>query len=389
MNLLDLVGESVRATLVWGLFLRGLGVVYFIAIAQLYHQVLPCAGSRGITPIRQKLARIRLDYPGWRGWLYFPTLLWLNASDRFMKMLILIGSAAALMVVYGGPLSGVWLAICWAVYLSFDRALGFTFPWDCLLLEAGFLSLFLPPLLTLPNLDVVSAPLPIVVWTYRWLFFRLIIGFGKYKFIGGSLRDTGYFRNFMVNIPLPTYLAWYVYRLPGWVFQGVLLVVFITEVVLPFGVFMPGTTSAVVAVVTACLMIGIQLVSNFGFFNVLTIVLCVTLFDTQSSIFDTSFQLISSHWLTHSVMLVIALGGLLNLPVNSWCTQTWFSGPRCYVSAYRLCNRFFDFIGFWFRFGLFMPMAFFRPKVALPCDGSLLSKEPTTVWSGCLMNIAT
>ena len=347
---LQLIEEGVSATLVWGLFLRGLGVVYFIAIAQLYHQVLPCAGSRGITPVYQKLARIRLDYPGWRGWLYFPTLLWLNASDRFLKILVLIGAIAALVVVYGGPLSGLSLFICWVIYLSLDRAMGFTFPWDCLLLEAGFLSLFLPPLLILPDVAVTTAPLPVVAWAYRWLFFRLIVGFGKYKFIGGSLRDTGYFRNFMINIPLPTYLAWYAYRLPRWVFQGVLVSVFIAEIVLPFGVFVSGETRLVVALITACLMIGIQLVSNFGFFNVLTIVLCLSLLDTKSSILDTSFQLIGTHWLTHGIIVMLAVGGLLNLPVNSWCTQTWLywpslmrirlPGSQVFLRFYRLLSRF-------------------------------------------------
>ncbi len=349
---------------IWGCFERALGAMYFIAIAQLYHQAIPLAGARGATPVGEKLARIRADYPGWRHWLYFPTLLWFNASDRFLKGLIVVGSGAGLVVVYGGPFAGLALLICWLIYLSLDIALGFSYPWDSLLLEAGFLSLFLPALHPLPDLTVANLPIPAVAWAYRWLFFRLLFGFGKYKFTGGSLRDTGYFRSFMNNVPLPTYLARYAYRLPAWVFQGVLYAVFLTEVVLPFGVFIAGDTRVVVAVVTATMMIGIQLVSNFGFFNLLTIILCLPLLDRNASLFDTSFAASSgTYWLTNCVMLFLAIGGLVNLPFNSWCTFTWLHWPsgnkvrlpilRSILAFYRTLIRF----RFVHAYGVFPPQS--------------------------------
>lgn len=313
--------------LVWGLFQRALALLYFWAIIQLYHQVLPLAGSRGVQPVAPKLGRIQADYPAWRHWLYFPTLLHLNAGDRFLKGWLLVGAAAALVAAYGGPLAGWALLVCWAVYLSYDLAVGLTYPWDNLLLEAGFLGLFLPQLPALPEVAVTALPVPAVAWAYRWLFFRVLFGFGKMKFIGGSLRDTGYFRSFLINIPLPTYVAWYAYRLPRWVFQGVILIVFVTEIVLPFGVFVTGDTRLVVAGVTALLMIGIQVVSNFGYFNLLTIVLCLPLLDHSASLFNTTLATVQAYPVTHTVIAVLAVGGLLNLPFNSWCTQTWLHWP--------------------------------------------------------------
>ncbi|MEZ0542400.1 lipase maturation factor family protein [Fibrella arboris] len=315
------------ATVVWGLFVRALGVVYLIALAQLYQQVLPLAGARGLASVAQKLAHIQAHYPGWRRFAYFPTLLWLNASDRMLKGMVLAGSGAALLVIYGGPYALLGLLICWLVYQSLDIAVGMSYPWDCLLLEAGFLALFLPNLPPLPQVAMASAPLPLVAWAYRWLFFRVLFGFGKYKFMGGSLLDKGYFQSFMVNIPLPTYLAWYAYRLPAWVFQAVLWVAFLVEIVLPFGVFFTGDTRIVVAVATVGLMIGIQLISNFGFFNVLTIVLCLTLLDRSASLFDTSLATVITHPVTYTVLGLWALGGLINLPFNSWCTFTWLYWP--------------------------------------------------------------
>ena len=85
--------------LVWGLFLRCLGLVYFIAIIQLYWQVLPLAGSNGISPVRYKLGQIKRDYVPIKRWLLFPTLLWVNASDRFLKILVITGSVSSLLVM--------------------------------------------------------------------------------------------------------------------------------------------------------------------------------------------------------------------------------------------------------------------------------------------------
>ncbi|GAB3166940.1 lipase maturation factor family protein [Telluribacter humicola] len=338
---------------VWGLLLRGLGLIYFIAIVQLYHQVLPLAGSMGASPIGPKLAQIRLDYPGWRKWLYFPTLLWLDHSDRFLKGLVVLGSVSALVVMYGGPFAGLALLVCWLVYLSFDLPLSLSYPWDSVLLEAGFLALFLPELHHFPDVSVTVLPHPLVAWGFRLLMFRLIFGFGKFKFWKSNLRDTGYFRAFMVNIPLPAYPAWYLYRLPGWFFQAILTFSFVVEVIAPFFIFSSSELRLVAALLISLLMVGIQGISNFGFFNILTIVLCLPLLDVQSSIFDLQAQDLYAtpgHVLTSVVMLVLVTGGFLNFFFNTWCTFTWMHWPTALfiksrfmaglLSFYRVLVRF-------------------------------------------------
>lgn len=338
------------AELVWGLFIRALGVVYFWAFIQLYHQVLPLAGRRGIQPVEQKLKRIREDYPGWRRWLYFPTLLWFGSGDRWLKAWLLAGAGAALMVVWGGPFSGWAMLACWLIYLSFDLAVGLTYPWDCLLLEAGFLAVFLPASPSLPDIALTVPPLPAVAWGFRWLFFRLLFGFGKLKFLGARWWDTDYFRNFMVGVPLPNYLGWYAHHLPHPLFGIIGPITFITEIVLPFGVFFTGSVRLLTAGATALLMTGIWLVSSFGFFNLLTIVLCLPLLDTEASLFDTTPALLAAHPVAHAVVAVLAVGGLIHLLFNSWCTLTWLHWPsqlrirlpgmQTLLAFYRLILRF-------------------------------------------------
>jgi hypothetical protein len=52
--------------------------------------------------------------------------------------------------------------VAWLTMLSLDGVVDLNYPWDCLLLEAGFLALFLPPALPLPALAAAAPPLPAV-----------------------------------------------------------------------------------------------------------------------------------------------------------------------------------------------------------------------------------
>ena len=338
---------------VWGFFVRCLGLVYFIAISQLYWQVIPIAGAQGINPVSLKLKQIKRDFGPVKKWVLFPTLLWLNNSDRFLKGLIILGSLASLVVIIGGPLSFPALIICWLVYLSLDIAVGFSYPWDCVLLEMGFLSLWLPAIPLLPDVSLESTPHPALAWTYRFLLFRLIFGFGKFKFWKSNLRDQGYFRAFMVNIPLPSYVGWLLSRFPSWFFLMVLHLSFLIEILIPPLIFFEGYLRVIAALLIIFLMIAIWLVSNFGFFNLVTIVLCIPLFDVGSSIFDiASYAGISmtDHILIGLVVLVVGVGGLLNFIFNSWCTFTWLHWPsalqvplkpiRMLLGFYRAILRF-------------------------------------------------
>src|SRR5437763_1474748 len=97
--------------LVWGLFPRLLGCVYLLALASLLGQVVPLAGVGGIHPIQPQLWKIRADCPGWRRFLYFPTLLWLRSDDATLRWLVVVGIGGAVWAVYGGPGSVLGLGL--------------------------------------------------------------------------------------------------------------------------------------------------------------------------------------------------------------------------------------------------------------------------------------
>ena len=71
----------------------------------------------------------------------------------------------------------VWLAL-WALYLSIVNVgqTFYGFGWETLLLEAGFLAVFLGPAATAPPI--------LVLWLFRWLLFRVEFGAGLIKLRG-------------------------------------------------------------------------------------------------------------------------------------------------------------------------------------------------------------
>jgi membrane protein implicated in regulation of membrane protease activity len=79
--------------------------------------------------------------------------------------------------------------------------------------------------------------------------------------------------------PLPTPLAWYAAQLPPWVLIGGTAAALAVELGTVFLIFLPRRVRAVAAVCVLLLQVLISLTGNYNFFNLLTMLLCVFLFD--------------------------------------------------------------------------------------------------------------
>lgn len=318
--------------LIWGLFERGLGLVYLISFLSLSSQVLPYAGEHGALPVRRVLQRIARDFPGARRFLYFPTLLWFDASDRMLRGLTLLGALCGAAVIVGGPFAPAALLGCYVCQLSLDLAMALIFPWDCVLFECTLLGLFLPATRALPELAAVALPPPAIAWAYRLLLFRVMFGFGKQKFAGARKRDRAYLRGFLVNQPLPSKLAWYAQKLPLPLLSAAVWFMFVVEVPAPFLALWPGPASWVCAVLTALLMIGIQAMGTFGYFSLITLVLCLPLLDASTPLAFSLAAAFADPALAAATVFVglHTLGALAALPFNSWLGQSWHSWAYWY-----------------------------------------------------------
>jgi len=313
--------------LVWGLFARALAITYVVALISLRAQILGLCGARGISPLRQKLVHIRAELGPWRALARHPTLFWLSSSDLALRAVPLAGVVCATLAAIGVA-SPVMLAAAWVVYLSLDTAIGMTFPWESMLYEAGLLAVLLPTLVLLPDLRMTEAPGPPLLLAFLWLLFRVIFGFGKNKFTREAIGDPVYLRGFLISQPLVSPLGWRAFRLPRIVLVAGLMALFVVEMVLPFFIFVPGWPRWVAAVAFCGLMIAIQAMGSFGFFNLLVAVLCVPLFDPRSiawPVIDPSAGL--REVVTSAVVGWALVGGLLHLPFNTWVARGWPEWP--------------------------------------------------------------
>lgn len=265
------------------LFLRLLGLVYVIAFLSLWGQVAGLVGARGILPAGDFLQGAHRDY-GAGACHLFPTLAWIDSSDAALKFLCGAGALSGLLVILG-IVTGPALALAWIFYLSLVTVGQdfLSFQWDILLLEAGFLAIFLAPwrLLEPPWRSVNSRVSPTVLWLGRWLLFRLMFLSGVVKLLSGDAawRNLTALEYHYWTQPLPTPLAWYAAQLPAWFQQASVVGVFALELGVPFLIFTPRRPRQLGAGLIAGFQLLIALTGNYCFFNLLTIFLCVLLLD--------------------------------------------------------------------------------------------------------------
>jgi lipase maturation factor 1 len=257
------------------LFLRLLAAIYLIAFGSLEVQITGLIGANGILPSGGYLAAV-WHALGTRGYWSMPTVFWIAHGDAFLKGVCLAGVAIALVLI-PGYLQGHWeralLACLYVLYLSLDTAGQdfLAFQWDSLLLEAGFLAIFL-------------GHSKIIVLLFRWLLFRLMFLSGVVKFashdpVWRNLTALAY--HYMTQ-PLPNRVAWYMYQLPLTAQRFSTAATLFIELAIPFLFFAPRLWRYVAAAAALFLQALILLTGNYTFFNLLAMSLCVLLFDDQA-----------------------------------------------------------------------------------------------------------
>jgi hypothetical protein len=210
-----------------------------------------------------------------------PTLVYLSPNDAFLHTLCTFGIISAIGLIIG-VLPMLLTIILWACYLSLV-VVGQTFlsfQWDSLLLEAGFLAiLWSPPLWAGPRNR--HEPSRVVLLLFRWLLFRLMFLSAVTKWVSGdtSWRDMTALRYHFETQPLPTWMSWYAHHSPHWVLSLSCAIMFFIEFVVPFFYFLPRRTRLLGFWLTVLLQADIMATGNYGFFNILTIVLAFTLLD--------------------------------------------------------------------------------------------------------------
>ena len=266
------------------LFLKGLALIYLTAFGSLLFQVKGLIGERGILPVHLFLSGAQAQWGSGAYW-FFPTLCWLQDSDNFLLFLCGGGSVLSIFLLLDwAPF--LCLTFLWVFYLSLVTAgqefLGFQ--WDNLLLEAGFLSVFLVPVTWKPGRSVKGIPSRLVLFLFQWLLFRLMFSSGYVKWASGdptwhALTALQYHYG---TQPLPTPLAWFMNQLPAWFQKISCLYMFGVEWVAPFFIFGPRRWRPYLFGVLASLQVLILLTGNYCFFNYLALALCLFVMEDEA-----------------------------------------------------------------------------------------------------------
>ncbi|MFS0853329.1 lipase maturation factor family protein [Microbacterium sp. 179-I 3D4 NHS] len=263
---------------------RGIAALYLVAFVSTLNQFRPLLGERGLLPapvlldwVREKKARRRMLHP--------TLFLRLRYTDGRLVALSWTGIVLAALLVAGVPQWGPpWVPmLCFlALWLGYMSVVSigqtfYSFGWEMLLLEAGFLAAFLG--------SNDQPPPTVVIVLFWWLLFRLEFGAGMIKIRGGrEWRDLTALMYHHETQPMPGPLSRQAHLLPAWIHRIEVVGNHFAQLVVPFFLFapllsiwVPGPVPQIVGAVAAAIIIATQawlvLTGNFAWLNWAAIVI--------------------------------------------------------------------------------------------------------------------
>ncbi len=315
----------------WGRLVleRGVAALYLVAFAAAGLQFRGLIGVRGLTPVPRYVAQRRFRSS--------PSVFVLHYSDRFFAVVWLAGATTAAAMLAGLsdllPLWGsvlVWLAL-WAAYLSIVNVgqIWYSFGWESLLLETGFLVAFL-------GNDETATPV-VVIWLTRWLLFRVEFGAGLIKLRGDRCwRDLTCLDYHHETQPMPGPLSWFFHRMPKPLHRVEVAGNHVVQLAVPFGLFAPQPVASTAAAIIVVSQLWLVLSGNFAWLNWLTIVLAAGVVDTStvSAVFGAAPPV--------GVTTVPTWFGVLAIAVSTLILVLSWRPARNLMSRHQRMNSTFD-----------------------------------------------
>jgi lipase maturation factor/DCC1-like thiol-disulfide oxidoreductase len=354
-------------------YLRLLGIVCGIAFASLWIQEAGLIGSHGILPAAETMRALRLseNLGATRYWLA-PTLCWVSSADWFLSALCGAGVALSVALALGFAPAPCLIGL-WAAYLSLATVCRefLWFQWDGLLLEALFIAFFLAPWGIWPRPRTDRPASRGALRLTRWLLFRLLFASAAVKLTSGdpAWRDLTALSYHYETQPLPPWTAWHAHNLPLWIQRVSTGTTLLVEGLVPFLIFTPRRIRFAGAAIIVAHQLVIAATGNYGFFNWLTIVLCVLLLDDAvwprrlAALHASEGDRIPRRarwpaWIRRAVLVSMFLLSLVPLSIAMRVHSRYLGPlPRAYdvASPFRTVNQY----------GLFAIMTKERPEIQI------------------------
>jgi hypothetical protein len=254
---------------------RGVAAIYLIAFIAAARQFRALIGERGMLPVPAFVARVSFRAT--------PSIFHLHYSDRFFAAVSWFGAALSAAIV-GGVIDlvplwvsmAMWLLL-WVLYLSIVNVgqRWYGFGWESLLLEAGFIAIFL-------GNDETAPPLPTVLVAI-WLLFRVEFGAGLIKLRGDACwRDLTCLYYHHETQPMPGPLSWFFHHLPKPLHRVEVAGNHFAQLVVPFALFAPQPIASGAATIVIVTQLWLVLSGNFAWLNWVTIILAFCAIDHTS-----------------------------------------------------------------------------------------------------------
>ncbi|MGI5347268.1 lipase maturation factor family protein [Streptomyces sp. CA-250714] len=339
---------------------RALAAVYLVAFFSAAMQFRALLGERGLLPAAAFVRRVPFRAS--------PSLFHWRCDDRVTGTCAWLGVVlAAAMVAGAGDAVPLWAsmvmwALLWVLYLSFVNVgqIFYSFGWESLLLEAGFLAIFLG--------NAETAPPVLTLWLMRWLVFRLEFGAGLIKWRGDECwRKLTCLYYHHETQPMPGPLSWFFHHLPKRLHRVEVAANHVAQLIVPFGLFFPQPVATVAAGLIIVTQLWLVLSGNFSWLNWLTIVLAFSAVDTSPLTGTPSFDA-SPLWFA----VVVCVATALVVVLSYW-------PARNLLSRTQQMNRSFNPLHLVNTYGAFGSVTRVRQEIVLEgTDEEQIT--PETVW---------
>jgi len=303
------------------LFQRGLAAIYFVAFLVALNQFRPLLGENGLLPVPQFLRSVTFGQA--------PSIFYFYYSDKLFQFIAWSGIVLSLTALLGLDGKFPWWgsaalwAILWVFYLSIVNVgqTFYAFGWESLLLETGFLAIFVA-------VSKNAMPL-ILILLIRWLLFRLEFGAGLIKLRGDPCwRDFTCLMYHHETQPMPGPLSWFFHNLPPWMHRLETMGNHFFQLLVPWGLFFPQPLPSISAGFIIFSQLWLIFSGNFAWLNWLAIVLAFSGFSNSVLAKFWPREIPISFSLSSPQQVMIVMVAILVMVLSLWPVRNMLSGHQ-------------------------------------------------------------